>query len=325
MGTKNLAKEVVKVLAGGPAILAPTRTYVVEIDDKAVSQASKSEASAVSHPRPYLELTVCRLKVRRSASSRVGRLRRGLGTVAIHEGHHQVSETWSLSKLSKEGDVIHRRYKVRDENYVPKIAGFHFRNSHFCNMANHQTYRLVNKSQMSDGKPAARMGQYVKRIESIMKPCTFSECDEITLLCFLDQFDSSCDSNRVSEGMPLWILSNFKKERPRAIFNNLLVPIGVSRVSYARPKKGDDKIKTHVVAVTHLLKPYATKVNIAKATSETGELVKLSYESAVQFADAVWLKAARYSNAYPGECIKEVFIDSLSPTIRSGAQMCFGS
>lgn len=114
------------------------------------------------------------------------------------------------------------------------------------------------------------------------------------------------------------------KEGPRASFNNLLVSIGVSRDAYARPKKGDDKIGTYVEAVNNLLKSNATNANIAKATSEIGRLSEMRNESAVQFADAVRLKAVRCGNAYPDERIKEVFTDDLPVTIRSGVCMFWG-
>lgn len=83
------------------------------------------------------------------------------------------------------------------------------------------------------------------------------------------------------------------KEGPRVSFNNLLIPIRISRDEYVRPKKGDEKIGNYVEAVNHLLKSYATSANNAKATSKTGQLIKLVNESAEQVADAVRLKGER--------------------------------
>lgn len=50
-----------------------------------------------------------------------------------------------------------------------------------------------------------------------------------TILHFLDQSEMSCDFNGVSEGLAQCILPKSMKEEPYASFNNLLVPIEVSR------------------------------------------------------------------------------------------------
>lgn len=91
----------------------------------------------------------------------------------------------------------------------------------------------------------------------------------------------------------MWVLLKFKEEGSRASFNNLFVLSGVSRDAYARPKKDDNKIGTYVEALNHFLKYYATNSNIARATKELGQLLKLANESTVWFADAVRLKAVR--------------------------------
>lgn len=108
------------------------------------------------------------------------------------------------------------------------------------------------------------------------------------------------------------------EERLRASFGNKLFPISVRRDAYTCPKKGDDKIWTYVAAVSHLLKSYATNANIARATSEVGQLVKLSNVSAVQFADAGRPKAVKCGRAYLDERTKKAFIDGLPLSIHSG-------
>lgn len=113
-------------------------------------------------------------------------------------------------------------------------------------------------------------------------------------------------------------------EEPRASFNNLLVPIGVSIDAYAPPKKAVDKTGTYGHAVSHLLKSYATGASIDKATSDIGQPVSLSDDSAIQFADAVRFKAVRCCSTYPDERIKEEFINGLPLFIRSGVRMFCG-
>lgn len=87
---------------------------------------------------------------------------------------------------------------------------------------------------------------------------------------------------------------------------------------------GDNKIETYVELFNHLLRSYATNANIAMEKLEICQLVKPTNEEAVQFADAVLLKKVSLSSAYLDERIKEVFIDDVSLTSRSGVCMFWG-
>lgn len=83
-----------------------------------------------------------------------------------------------------------------EEQHVSKLFVLHVMKIHFRNIMNYQTYRPVNKSQQYNGKLATHKGKYVKRMESMMMPCMFDDCDPITILRSLDQFKSFCDFNK---------------------------------------------------------------------------------------------------------------------------------
>lgn len=155
----------------------------------------------------------------------------------------------------------------------------------------------MDKSQQNSKKLDARTDKYGKQMKSKMRPCVFDDRSPIIILRLLDQFKRPCATNEVSKGLELWIRFNFKKEESQTSFNNLLVPIRVSRDAYARPKKCDDKIGTYAETVNHLLKFYSTNAKIAKKISKIDQLVKLANESAVQLTNAVRLKAVRCGNA----------------------------
>lgn len=109
-----------------------------------------------------------------------------------------------------------------------------------------------------------------------MRPCVFDDRDQVMILSLLNQFKRSCDSNRVSKSMALWILPNFMRKDPRASFNNLIVPIFVSHDAYARPGAGGDRTGTYAEVVHHQLKWYATNSNIANDTSEISKFRKMA-------------------------------------------------
>lgn len=79
------------------------------------------------------------------------------------------------------------------------------------------------------------------------------------------------------------------REGPRASFNNLSVSVRISRDGNVCPRNGVDNTRTYVEADNNLLKFEETNANIAKTTSEIGQLVKLLHQSEVHVTDAVHL------------------------------------
>lgn len=69
-----------------------------------------------------------------------------------------------------------------------------------------------------------------------------------------------------------------------------------------------------------MMKSYKTNSNIAKKSSEIGQIMKLANESTVQLSGAVHLRAVRCGNAYIDERNKKVFIDGLPLTVPSGVR-----
>lgn len=186
---------------------------------------------------------------------------------------------------------------VDKEEYVPNLDVIHVTNCRLHNFLNYHTYNLVNRPQRHNGSLAARTGNYLDRMESMMKPCMFNDRDPIITRRDFDQL-RSCDSNGVPEEMALWMLHKFVKICARALFNNEIVIIGVSPDACARPRTRGYKIGTYVKAGNHLSKSYATNVTFAVTTSEIYSLSEMSNDPAIMFANAVHDKAVRYEYAY---------------------------
>lgn len=319
MGTSTFADKVAKVPVNDPTIFALIGTYVVKMTDKAVSQASMPDVSAIPTFSPPLgsesSSSKCKKYCRKASwkASKKARHRRKSTRASSAAG------TWFLAQSWKGGDVSRHRVEVVEKEYVLELPILHVTNSNFQNVVHYQTYRIANKFQRYNGKLVALIGKHVKGMESTMKPCRFDGRDPATILCFSDQFKRACDSNEVLEKITLWTLPSFMKEGPHSGFNDILVPIGASRHTYARPKKDNDNSRTYAEAVEPWLKSDATNANIFEATSKIGQLVGLANEPTVQFADTFRLKAVKCGNAYLDERIKKVLIDGLQLTFCSGA------
>lgn len=86
------------------------------------------------------------------------------------------------------------------------------------------------------------------------------------------------------------------KEGPHASSNNPLVFFDVNKHAYLLPKMADEKIGTHVEAVNHSLKSYASNANIASPTSKIGRFVDLANERGVTIVDTLRLEIVRYKH-----------------------------
>lgn len=133
---RNLANEVATVSVSGSAILALIETNVVKVAGKAVSQASKSEVSAVfSSPYPSRsDRSASRSKRDSSKASRK--------TSRKIRHRHKVSrassaaDPRSLGTPSNGSDLSRRRVKVED---VPKLSVLSVKDSRHRSVVNYQT------------------------------------------------------------------------------------------------------------------------------------------------------------------------------------------
>lgn len=235
-GTRNLAGEIAKVLVSDSAILALIGTYVVKVANKAVSQAWKLENRAAP---PFSPLSGFDGWSYESKKDRSKESKKTLWKIRYRCKSWRASagaNVWSLARLSKKSDVSSCQENVENKNCTLKLPTLLITNSHFGNVANYQTYWIVNKLQRYYAQQVVRKGKCVRRMESTVVPSIVSNYDPGSIHRFLDQFNWSCGSNGVSKRMELYILSNFAMESSSSSFSSLLVSIGVRRDLYARPR-----------------------------------------------------------------------------------------
>lgn len=148
-----------------------------------------------------------------------------------------------------------------------------------------------------------------------MKAYKFDNKNPITVLPFLAQFKRACDSNRVSEGMPLCIVPTFMKDGP---VSSLTVEINLYEddgTTHRLLKAGEKQISTFVEDFNFLIKSYTTESNIAKATLEIAALRKTPIETSVKFVDVLRTTVVRCGNAYSEKSTKKVLIGGLPANI----------
>lgn len=90
----------------------------------------------------------------------------------------------------------------------------HANDSHFKNEANYKTFRLLDKSQASNGSMPAPTDTCTKRFDTPVKSYKSDDKNPIIVLCFLPQFKRVCDSDRVFAGMALTVVPTFMKDGP---------------------------------------------------------------------------------------------------------------
>lgn len=132
-------------------------------------------------------------------------------------------------------------------------------------------------------------------MEITMKAYLFDDKNPIFILRFLAQFKRTCDSNVVSKGMAVWIISTVMKVEPAFGLTFRMTPRGDKDSALPMPKACGEQILTYVEAANYLLKPYATYENIAEDTSEVSNLRKAPAETSVQFADVLFRALTLYA------------------------------
>lgn len=189
--------------------------------------------------------------------------------------------------------------------------------SHFQTFFNYNNYRLLDRSQTCNRKMTDKKGKYVKRMETFMNTYKFDENGYFTVLRFLVQFNRACDSNKVSEGIALWVVSNLMKDGPASSHTARMTSLQDAQGEYPLFKVEEELIKTYGEAMSYALKSDETDSNIANANLKIVSLRKASNEIAVQFPDVLRTKVVRCENAYPEERTKSICIDRLPANIQS--------
>lgn len=105
---------------------------------------------------------------------------------------------------------------------------------------------------------AACTGKYAARMETLMKAYKFDDKEPITILSILADFKRACDSNGVFEGIALWLLPAFIRDKPAFSLTVWMASHEDDEATHRPPKAGEKQMTTFVEHNKFLLKFYAT-------------------------------------------------------------------
>lgn len=110
----------------------------------------------------------------------------------------------------------------------------------------------------------------------------FEYKDAITVLRFLTQFKTACNSDEVFEDTTLWIMNSFMKDGPLYSPTVQMALYGDKRTFSRLLMAGEEQISTYARAENILLAFYATNTNSAKVISERAVLKKAPMKISVK-------------------------------------------
>lgn len=174
--------------------------------------------------------------------------------------------TWSRKRsIKNKQDLL--SWSKEDDTSTMKLDIIHLGNVVFADSVKYKTYRLHSRSQKYSGKMAARTSKVEKRMDTIMKPYKFENSDPVTKLSFLGQFKIAIDSNSVSEGVEMWLLTSFTARSPAASLTIWMTPSKdhENKLDGRRGVEVLEQIYAYVEATNYLLKSYVADDVIAKA------------------------------------------------------------
>lgn len=216
------------VLVSEPETLSLIETLAAKVADLAVGRAVKSKVSTVP-PSPPLSLPhSLSSKSKKGRSKASQNISRGACHRCKSSGTPSVSDTWSLDKVSNESYISVPLVKFANEDYVFKLPVLHAKSRHFCNVVNHQTYRVVNEAHLYNGKLTACTCEYIKRMESTIETCVFDDCDPKTISRVFRSVKEVMLPLQSVKRNGIVNSPSFTNEGPRASFNSLLSSLALA-------------------------------------------------------------------------------------------------
>jgi len=196
-------------------------------------------------------------------------------------------------------------------------------NELFTDAVNYQTYRLTNRSKRYNSSVSKRISKMQKGMNVQLQSQKFDGTDPVTVINFLDAFQTACDTNGIHEGAAMWLFQFFLKNPAQATVKARLAAdsprkkkhrIGSS--SRRHLSNETEKLCSYVEVVQFLLLTYATDEVIAEAMNDLQAFQQSPSTGAVDFSRKLYQKALRMGNVLPDRVIRSRFIEGLHPGIR---------
>lgn len=178
-------------------------------------------------------------------------------------------------------------------------------NTHFTVASGRNTYLLVKESQKYDGYIPEKIAKYAKCIGVQMSLILFNRPEPISILSFLQKFQTAWDSSEIHEGVATWLFQYLTKDSVEAALAHC-----VSSTENDDPQN-EEKLATCCRAVNYLLPTFTSYDVIAKAKAKVTNFKQPKYMSTVRYLVVLWETSLRFGLFYKEIRLKVVFMEGL--------------
>ena len=165
----------------------------------------------------------------------------------------------------------------------------------FRKALDYRTYRLSDRSQHYDRVVAKKVAKMAKMMEVQLRSHFFDATDPISILAFLPQFKTACDTNGVHEGAETWLFQFFIKSPAKAA---LVARIRAPNKAKAKHGRKDGILTSYVQVVNYLLRSYATDEVIDREDTKLHRFSQPDGMNETDYTHVLWENALRFGSVY---------------------------
>lgn len=166
------------------------------------------------------------------------------------------------------------------------------------------------QSHRHDGCNFGKVAKQAKRMNVQMRSTNFQPSDLFSIMSFLQNYRTACDSNGIHEGAGMWIFQHFVKASAKA------APVQIVCATKKDDSEQQGKLTTYHQVVNYLHSIYAIRNVITEIGAEIPKFKQPEGMSAVHYSEKLSEKALRCARLYDETRPKRVFIERLHKSIR---------
>ena len=178
-------------------------------------------------------------------------------------------------------------------------------NTKYANVVSYRWYRLASVTQSRSSRATAKVKDFIKRLEIVLKEHHFDGSDPIRILDFLARFVKEADIQDMTEAQAYLALPKFLGGLAQSQFE-MTTNLGEAE---------GGGVTCWPEAVQYLLRNYATASAITKALSDLRGIRQNKMEMEQEFAERVNSGASRCGHVHNQEELISFFLDGLRPEI----------
>lgn len=191
-------------------------------------------------------------------------------------------------------ELEHKAHKAK--NTETKLPVLQTVKKHYALAFDYRTYHLANRSSLYDVTVSSYIVKLVMKIKSQMKAHFFDPKDPISIIGFLATFKLACDTNKIHEGVAMWVLSHYLKDTLANALNSRMcaedrsASLPASERNEPRSRK---LLRSYPEVVNYLFKKISTDQAIAENDAAILRYMQPSGMTQQQYADDLVVKSCK--------------------------------